>query len=51
MTAASPGVEPAALPRTVLDRIRSGNLGSWPVIIALAIRPHGLFGTAAVQKV
>jgi D-xylose transport system permease protein len=37
VTAASPLVEPAALPRTVLDRIRSGNLGSWPVIIALAI--------------
>ena len=37
MTAASPVVEPAALPRTVLDRIRSGNLGSWPVIIALAL--------------
>jgi D-xylose transport system permease protein len=37
VTAASPVVEPAALPRTVLDRIRSGNLGSWPVIIALAI--------------
>jgi D-xylose transport system permease protein len=37
VTAASPVVEPAALPRTVLDRIRSGNLGSWPVIIALAL--------------
>jgi len=37
VTAASPSVEPAALPRTVLDRIRSGNLGSWPVIIALAV--------------
>ncbi|HWX10133.1 MAG TPA: hypothetical protein VNY33_09145 [Gaiellaceae bacterium] len=38
MTAASPqAVAPAALPRTVLDRIRSGNLGSWPVLIALAI--------------
>jgi D-xylose transport system permease protein len=37
VTAASPVVEPAALPRTVLDRIRSGNLGSWPVIFALAI--------------
>ena len=37
MTAASPVVEPAALPRTVLDRVRSGNLGSWPVIIALAL--------------
>jgi D-xylose transport system permease protein len=37
MTAASPVVDPAALPRTVLDRIRSGNLGSWPVIFALAI--------------
>ena len=37
MTAATPVVEPAVLPRTVLDRIRSGNLGSWPVIIALAI--------------
>ena len=37
MTAASPVVDPAALPRTVLDRVRSGNLGSWPVVIALAI--------------
>jgi D-xylose transport system permease protein len=37
VTAASPDVQPAALPRTVLDRIRSGNLGSWPVIIALAV--------------
>ena len=37
MTAATPAVEPAALPRTVLDRIRSGNLGSWPVVIALAL--------------
>jgi D-xylose transport system permease protein len=37
VTAATPVVEPAVLPRTVLDRIRSGNLGSWPVIIALAI--------------
>ena len=37
MTAASPVVDPAALPRTVLDRIRTGNLGSWPVIFALAI--------------
>jgi D-xylose transport system permease protein len=37
VTAASPVVDPAALPRTVLDRIRSGNLGSWPVIFALAI--------------
>ena len=40
MTAASPEVkagEAVALPRTVLDRIRSGNLGSWPVLFALAI--------------
>src|SRR5439155_211347 len=37
VTAASPVVDPAALPRTVLDRVRTGNLGSWPVIFALAI--------------
>jgi D-xylose transport system permease protein len=27
----------AALPARILDNIRSGNLGSWPVVIALAI--------------
>jgi D-xylose transport system permease protein len=46
VTAATPVVEPAALPRTVLDRIRSGNLGSWPVIIALAI-VVAVFGVTA----
>jgi D-xylose transport system permease protein len=36
VTAASPVAE-AVLPTTVRDRIRSGNLGSWPVVIALGI--------------
>ena len=36
MTAASPVVE-SVVPRTVRDRIRSGNLGSWPVVIALGL--------------
>jgi len=36
VTAASPVVE-SVLPSTVRDRIRSGNLGSWPVVIALGV--------------
>lgn len=35
--AAEPVGEPEALRARVLDRVRSGNLGSWPVIIALAV--------------
>ena len=42
MTAQTPAaeIEPTTvkrLPRQVLDNFRTGNLGSWPVVVALAI--------------